>query len=75
MKVITKETLLPISLVLLIVSITVHLTSVKSLGESTDKRVNKIETKQDTFDQRLIEQEKLLQKIDGKLDILLQKRK
>lgn len=79
LKEISEKTLLPISIVLLVVSLAVHLTSVKSLGETNRDQIEQIKKDQgkinDLVEERMLGVERMLHKIDGKLDIILQKNK
>ena len=71
--IISGKTLIPLSLVIIAIVVTVHFTSVRSLANSNHEAVGELKVSRSKLDDRILAVEKLLYKIDGKLDLLLKK--
>jgi len=68
---VTLKTVLPISVVIIIVTVTLYIASLKALAGSNEQAVKELKESRSQSDYRLNEFQKTLYKIDGKLDLLL----
>ena len=66
---INEKTLIPLSMVIIIVGIAIKFTIIESKTEANDKKIEKVEIRQSDYAKDLGEVNKHLSRIEGALDI------
>jgi peptidoglycan hydrolase CwlO-like protein len=69
--VISMKTLLPFSVVIIIVGVTLHFAGIKAIAASNEKSIAELKKSKSNIYNRINEVEKHLYKIEGKIDLLL----